>query len=211
MSRRALRERVLHLLHSPAASRIYFTLGDIVFNSIGFSLVAGAIALKGSGKSKGKGIDVRAVDMKGGLVASYYRKNRNRLCVPSWAYGTTPEERHSLIHESVHAYFDLLKRNTNAVNEEAVAYVAGLLFHIYDTTGNGTPVQPSWAKKDNVHKEAWALAEKLVTTKSTVLTWYEVFDLRNAIRTDPVYLADDPNDPNDDWNFETEYVNDGVY
>jgi hypothetical protein len=78
---------------------------------------------------------------------------------------------------------------TLALSDEAAAYLAGALFHIYDTTAPGaTPATPAWAQGGGgVYSAAHALAVKMSTQKGFAVDPRESKALRDVIMNTPVY------------------------
>jgi hypothetical protein len=133
-----------------------------------------------------------------------YSPGDNVYDVPNWNYGTTAYQRQAIIHESIHAYLDLIKSKQTALKEEALAYVGGVLFHLHDTTPAGqTPTLPSWARPA-IYQEAFRIASGLYTSGSTKVSAADAISMRNKIMEDPSYesLSIDPLH---------KYANDGVF
>jgi hypothetical protein len=103
----------------------------------------------------------------------------------------------SIIHECTHALRDAAGRQirtsrglmaTLALSDEAAAYLAGALFHIYDTTAPAaTPATPAWAQGGGVYSVAHALAVKMSTQKGFAVDPGESKALRDVIMNNPTY------------------------
>jgi hypothetical protein len=194
------RERVYHLLSSPAAGKIDLTLSGVHFNGAYFGLVGLAIFWKQLGFS---GIGFR-VGQVAATADAGYSPGDNVYDVPNWNYGTTAYQRQAIVHESIHAYLDIIKSRKTALTEEALAYIAGVLFHLHDTTPAGkTPTLPSWARPA-IYQEVFRIASGLFTSGSTRVSADDANSMRDAIMADTSYesLSIDPT---------IRYANDGVW
>jgi hypothetical protein len=185
-----MRDRVLQLLWSPAASKVEFNFDGVYFHGSFFNLVAMALVLKAMGQ---KGIGFLPGAVSPGTDAGY-SPSRDAFKIADFNYGTTEFQRHALIHEGVHAYLDMIKSSKTALTDEGVAHLGGLLFHIHDTTpAGGTPTAPSWAAS-GTFKEAYRIASGIVTSGSKVVSAADVKAMHDAIKASPTYTAlkDDP-------------------
>src|SRR5262245_60909106 len=161
--RMALRDRTLALILSSAAQKIEFTFDGVYFAGRYFNLVASAIMSKWAG---GQGVGFRTGHVSPEFAAQY-NPDADVIDVTSLAYGVPPFERQLLVHECFHAWRDIMGPKvpghgrdltaakavgksglvkTTALQEEAMAYVTGALFHIHDTTPvRQAPTFPPWA------------------------------------------------------------------
>src|SRR5687768_11025572 len=103
-----LRNRVLHLLASTAAGKVEFTLDGVKISKTSFSKVELAIKDKAAGN---KGVGFRTGKVAADADAGY-APSADVFDVPGWDYGTQVYQRQALIHESIHAYLDLISSNT---------------------------------------------------------------------------------------------------
>src|SRR5262249_18602646 len=111
--------------------------------------------------------------------------------VPTFDYGRTPNQRDTLIHESFHAWRDLMGQkvdtaggpvSTTAVQDEAMAYIVGSLFTIYDTTPKGQkPKPPYWTPQSRVFKESYEIAKSIMNKSKAVVSAADTAVLRSAI------------------------------
>lgn len=180
-----LRNRVLHILCSPAAGKVKFKMDGVEIT--GGALLVVALSLRLNSLITLGTIGLRVGNVSPGAGASYSTHD-NVLDVPDAKFGTTDYQRSSIVHESIHAYLVLQKSATKARTDEALAYVAGALYLIHDTTAAGaTPKTPSFAKTDPVFKKAHEIALSLYTGPSTEVSSADASEMKKAITMDPVY------------------------
>jgi hypothetical protein len=203
-----LRDRTIGLLSSKAALKIEFTFNGVYFVGRYFNLVSSAIMSKWVG---GKGVGFRLGQVPKDAGAAY-DPDADMIEVLSWGFGVTPYDRQALVHESFHAWRDIWGAKvpgksgmvtTLALMDEAMAYLAGVLFHIHDTTPVGAaPKPPSWMF-DNIYAEAYLIAESIWNTRGGVVSDEAAASLMEAVKEDPSYtdLKENP---------KTRYHNNGV-
>jgi hypothetical protein len=182
-----LRDRVLHLLRSPAATKIVFTLDGVTIAGMSLHLVAMAVVTKQLGA---KGIGLRTGHVAADADAGY-DPAADVFDFPDYNYGTTEFQRQAIIHEAIHAYLDMIKSGKTALTDEALAYVGGLLFHIHDKTAAGaTPTAPSFATTPGVSfTEAFRIAKGLFTSGSTAVSAADATSMRDTIANRPAYAS----------------------
>lgn len=125
--------RIVGVIMSASARRIDFTLGRIPVNHDGFRLLFNELVTQRIG--------VTTEGVPPGAAASYDQVN-DIYNIPRRSYGQTPEERKTLVHESVHALQDIrgavaygawgAALPTDSENE-AAAFIAGALYYYYET------------------------------------------------------------------------------
>jgi len=201
-----LRALVRRTLLSPACQKISF---DFAYshgygynrNRIdGWALSHIAMALDVR-PADGRGIRIGVARItKPGQDASYSSVN-NALHFPSAAYGATMEERALIVHECVHAYRDALGMKsringaaanalgrTRGVQEEAEAYIAQMLYSLYESTPTGgTPDRAALAGSDSLFDAAFDIAVKVWQTPGALVGVGDHAELRKAILADKGY------------------------
>lgn len=93
---------------------------------------------------------------------------------------------------------------TRATTDEAAAYVAGALFHIFETTPIGGRVrQPYWARTASHFRKVHEIAASIWKQPGIAIDPADVAELRQAILAQPIYqpLIANPH---------LSYANDGV-
>ena len=189
----ALRGLMGTLLMSDAAQKIDFYLDRFHVDGSGLMFVAIALLSKPKGQ---RGMSIRVGHVDPGAEATYDPAT-NTFDFPTATYGTTPFQRMSIIHECVHAlrdsYGKQLRTSTGpaktlSLSDEAAAYLAGALFHIYDTTPTGTtPTKPSWASNVAIFGVAHTLGLKMSTQSGYAVTPQDSKALRDTIMNNPTY------------------------
>jgi hypothetical protein len=177
-------------------------IDGIHVDGAGLTLIALALLTMPSGTDVGLNISIGASSP--GATASY-RRFTNTFIIRSADFGLANRfERMSIVHECVHALMDFrAPSGVLAVANEAAAYVAGALFHIYDTTpAGGTVRRPSWAHATQF-KKAHEIAAAIRTRPGQVVDPTDAAELRQEILARPVYagLAQNP---------QALYVTDGI-
>ncbi len=130
----ALRQRISSLLIGGTCSRIHFQWGTVNFRAGGYVVVGMSIGVApahrtGHDASRQVGVDVE--HMPAG-VGAMYRAGPNNIVVPTAGYGSTPNDRMSLVHEATHAVFDYHRIHATALEEEACSYLAGAMFDLIE-------------------------------------------------------------------------------
>jgi hypothetical protein len=201
----ALRDRTLRLILSSAAQKIEFTFNGVYFAGRYFNLVANAIMSKWVG---GSGVGFRTGHVSANAAAQY-DPDDDVIDVTGLAYGVLPFERQALVHESFHAWRDIMGPKvpgggrdlltakaagyrgmvkTTALQDEAMAYVTGALFNIYDTTsGPRYPTAPWWATGTGVYAVAYGIANSIWNTKGVTLKDADVKAMTDAVKADKAY------------------------
>lgn len=126
---------VTRVLSSPAAQKIDFRIGSIHVNGAGLARIRSLVAV-GT-------ISTNVVPMDPGVGAQYV-PGANTLEFPSAVFGTTPEDKCTIVHECIHALHDIYgggsyhaqqggSRFTPRSENEAAAYIGGALYYLYET------------------------------------------------------------------------------
>jgi hypothetical protein len=173
---------VVDVLMSPSARKIDFHLGLIHVDVVGLMSV-GNLILAGAVK-----IDVTRFLPQG--VGAEYDNASNTLKVPSADYGARSNEKATIVHECVHALHDVYgggffhprggSRYITASENEAAAYVAGDLYHLYET---GRPLRGS----DTVFFHADKIAKRIMNQRGAFVSTEEAIALRKVIVDSPTY------------------------
>jgi hypothetical protein len=174
--------RVVGVIMSAPARRIDFTLGRIPVNYDGFCLVFNELVTHRIGvTTEGIPPDAEAA----------YDSVGDMYLIPRRSYGQTPEERMSLVHESVHALQDI--RGAVAYGawgaalpadseDEAAAFIAGALYYYYET---GTFLDCGGDTGD-IFNKASEIAGQVVRGRTTVSDM-DQNELRTLIASAGVY------------------------
>lgn len=185
-----LRMIVMGILLSKPAAQIDFTLGSIHVDANGFASVVGAMFTKQCG-FPGIGIDVGGVPPD---AAAAYDEAEDVFNFPNATFGTAPNERIYIIHESVHAMHDISIGTlcvpggrgcifTTRSENEAAAYVAGALFSLYDTG-----VVPAGIPASGEHwVKAFEIAKSIKNVKGAVVDSADALSLRTLIVSRKAY------------------------
>jgi hypothetical protein len=187
-----LRTRTINLLQSSAAHQVEFIYQGMYFSGWNFEGVAALM--------KANAIGFRTEHVPEHAGAAYRPENDlNLIDVPTYDFGKDPADsfgRYALIHESVHAWYDIEMDGPIGVWEEAIAYIAGTLFSLYyePRTGPGkTPTVPSWASS-SVYATAFRISLALMGNANSMVPATEVVTLEAAIKASASYpkLKADP-------------------
>lgn len=208
-----MRTRIISLVTSNAAQKISFRMGEDWVGSPTFMAVWAALMPRPEGQP---GIDILFGPWKPGEDAEY-QPGVNAFKFRHSNYGTTPYQRQALIHECVHAWHDVrvpragpnreILMQTKHLRSEAMAYVAGCLFDIYDRTpAGGTPTVPDWATEpewtpeqlpteSSVLSNAYRIALSIRNQPHAAVVQSDLATLEVAIRLSPTYpqLHENPN------------------
>jgi hypothetical protein len=169
-TKKILRDRVVAILRSPTTKSIDFRLRGWHINSASFEKVANGIRVGD--------VEVDSGNVTG-LAQAQYDYGTDTIELPSTSYGTDLYGAAGIVHESVHAYIDLLSSQTIESANEAAGYLAQLLYLLYSGSRFQIPVSPG--------DVALKIAEKIVYRPGTVVQRLDEEDLRNAIVKHPNY------------------------
>lgn len=205
----SFRDRVISLISSPAALKIDFQVDHIRFTGyVAFPAVTAGLAWAMNGGPGRPGLNIEFGPSPSGGAASYYPAT-NTFYFRYWYWGFKPFERQAIIHEATHAWLDMLATirkpadvlpatkwmRTTTLTSEAIAYMAGLLFAIYDTTPPGrTPTVPDWVATaiPPVFRIAYDIAVKIKDKPGAVVPAADVTELKEAIKSDSYELQQNP-------------------
>ena len=160
MGNETLKKTVSRILRTPGMEKIGFKLGSLVvtgqkIGQVAQAIEAGRIECLKVGELKAEG----PVGLpKGNVVEARYKEELNAMLFLDEAYGTRPGEDRTVVHEAVHAAFDLLapKQNfkTLAVDDEAAAVLTEAIYiKVCDRPLGGFKMVV-----DGPQDEAWKLA-----------------------------------------------------
>jgi len=165
MSETLLRDTVFKVLLSQSATRMDFWAHGMHVNAGGYGMVSyyiwnGIIRVR---------LARRAGQMTAGAEAEY-QKDERTIMLPRDPYGVDAKERGAIVHECTHALRHVLfsspyskeggpRHDSNMLGQlhfdnEAVAYIAGSLYHLYET-------KKDWADLSPVIREANVIARTL--------------------------------------------------
>src|SRR5262249_18727791 len=106
--------------------------------------------------------------------------------VPTYAFGQDEYERQALIHESVHAYYDIIGKDTLALWDESIAYLAGALFSLYYERPGAAPAVPSW-RTGGVCPAAFRIALPVYGQANRFVSPTDGYKLETAVLADDAY------------------------
>lgn len=180
-------QTVKRVLSSPSAKRIDFHLGLINVDAAGLAAIhslvsVGTIAVK----------VVRPADMVSKKVEAQYDPATNSLQVVRGNYGADDySEEAGIVHECIHGLHDFYgagfyyprRGGSNIITRsenKAAAYVAGCLYHLYETA---TPLQGDAA----IFDIAALIAKRIMSKRGAFVTPAEARALRVAIALNTEY------------------------
>ena len=175
-------QTVMGVLTSQSARRIDFHLGLLHVDAAGLAAIHGLVALGG--------VRTEVARFLQPGVGAEYNAATNTLRFPRRDYGAVASEKATILHECVHALHDVYgggffhprggSRFMTASENEAAAYVAGCLYHLYETgkplTGDGT-----------IFYYAGKIAKRIMNQRGAFVTTDEADELRRAVVDDPTY------------------------
>ena len=133
-----------------------------------------------------------------------YSKPDNTFYFRAYDFGTWPHERAVMFHECVHASQDLQKANNYALQEEAAAYVAQLMYMRYATGLTTAEYLKNFGSSLNDlephEKIANSISDKMIGRKpGDSVDYNDYVDLIKSLQAHPSYSAirekdDAPND-----------------
>jgi hypothetical protein len=190
MSSNTLKNTVSRILRTPGMEKINFKLGALTVTGANIGRVAqaidaGQIECRAVGQIKADG---PISPGKGNVIEAQYKEELNAMLVPDESYGTAPGEDRTLVHEAVHASFDLLAPGLNfrtlAIDDESAAVLAEAIYIIVckrPVGGFRMVVEgPQW--------QAWNLAglmsvatDEFTQGRTYTLDQSETADLRAAV------------------------------
>lgn len=135
MTNKILTETVLEILRQPGLARLGFQLGGLLVTgqklaAVTEAIQCGKIACLTVSEFKSQGADELVAGMS---VAARYEIKNNAMVFESANYGKAPGEDRTIVHESVHAMFDLHAGPKGAQNlavEDEAAAVLTEAFYI---------------------------------------------------------------------------------
>jgi hypothetical protein len=193
MSNESLKNTVSRILRTPGMEKIGFQLGALMVTGANIGRVAqaidaGRIECRVVGQIKADG---PISPGKGNVIEARYKEELNAMLFRDDSYGTAPGEDRTVVHEAVHASFDLLAPRSNfktlAIDDESAAILTEA---IYIKVCN-RPVGGFKMVVGGPQEEAWNLAGLMSAatdefTKGGIYTLdpTETTDLRAAVAKD---------------------------
>lgn len=177
-----MKQIVLNTLDKPEIRKIAFGFGTIYINALSFESVKEAIK-----KDKIK------VEYKSSLGANTakYRYTANTLFLGFKDTGGSTDREALIVHECVHAIFDIAGKTMLVKQSEAAAYVTQVLYFYYRNESvilaGSTPTF-----KDPILKAAWDVA--MIARRRSNITEKEVAPLYTAISKHSLYKNNYNND-----------------
>lgn len=178
------RERIINFLSTGTSQRISFSFVSstgvtVTVNNTTFQRVANAI-------HSGRVNLVETTTFAAGVGAEYLAQGDPARSLPANTLRVPPQigrlDEGGLIHESVHASFDLtLSGGVNASEEEATAYIAEYVY--YRRTG----LSPRRIVRDSITRAAQPIANAVVNHQP--ITAAQINALAKAITGHPTYTS----------------------
>ncbi|MGH7784740.1 MAG: hypothetical protein ACREO5_12975, partial [Candidatus Binatia bacterium] len=193
MTNQTLTNTVLSILRQPGIGQINFQLGALLVTGQKLAQVAQAIA-----DGKIECLTVKELKAgptglaKGMVIEARYKEELNAMLFRDENYGTAAGEDRTIVHEAVHAMFDLtapgLNFKTLSIDDESAAVLTEALY----IKLCGKPLGGFKMVVDGPQDEAWRLAGlmSLATDNFTtgggtfMLTPDQTEDLRKAVAVD---------------------------
>jgi hypothetical protein len=223
MNNTALAATVIRILKHQNISKIAFQVNGLLINAAGFAEVVKAIE---DGRIECK--SVAEFEQQGGtapgtIVEARYSISGNAILFPEASYGATASEECTIVHEAVHALFDLRvtgkKANQNlAIDDESAAVLAEAFYVILCRSTGGKMIPVNYRMMvESPQDEGWKVANDIVAngkpmsqTSPYILNAMEIQALRNSVAT--TYKFNQYVDENNHWSDDSgqKYVYDGV-
>src|SRR5215813_11741760 len=183
-----VRCRIMETLQSPATKRIDFRVGDLHIDASGFATVQFAVF------SHALAVSVERLPVRN--ANAIYDRGRDSFLVGRFTFGKFPDEKAALLHECVHALTDIQKFLWTYTEDEAAAYIAGMLFYRY-YTGSSVKADAHSAglTLSPLDKKADQIADSIANSPGAVVPSQEIVALRHLVVADPGYpdiQLDDP-------------------
>lgn len=169
-------DMVTTVLNMPATQRIGFTFGSVWMNSVSFGLVTTALA--------NSLISIVVNTDLGERVAKYNHK-RQRFTFGFADTGGSSDREALIVHESVHAAFDVAISPMMVKQSEAAAYIAQCLYFYYKHEADFVAGRIAATFADPILQAAWPVSQKVLT--SPRLTEADVAPLVAVISTHDIY------------------------
>ncbi len=97
-----------------------------------------------------------------------------------------------LIHEIVHAVFDMVKMKMSVADSESIAYIVQCMYARMNNPDPSVRLQSSTKARDKVFETGWNLAGKIIAGQS--LTFDDCNAMREAVSKHPFYMANASHD-----------------
>lgn len=96
-----------------------------------------------------------------------------------------------VVHEAVHAIYDLVKMKMSVADSEAIAYIVQCQYARANSASSdpGDRLFSADKKKDKVFEVGWRIAGKLLGKDSSPLTDDDYREMREAVSQHPFYAA----------------------
>ena len=132
-----------------------------------------------------------------GFIKVVYEAQRNSMCEYEWATNTLfvgfqkaydLGQKAIVIHESVHAVYDMVKMKMTVADSESIAYIVQCQYARANNSNPDDRLYSSDKKKDKVFEIDWNIAGKVLQGYSP--TYDECEQMRAAVTRHPYYAAD---------------------
>lgn len=171
-------DMVTTVLNMPATQRISFTFGSVWVNSVSFGLVVTALA---------NSLISIVVNTDLGAGAAKYNHKRQRFTFGFASTGGSSDRESLIVHESVHAAFDVAVSPLMVKQSEAAAYIAQCLYFYYKHEAEFVAGRVAASFADPVLQAAWPVSQKVLTNPQ--LTDTDVAPLLTAVSSHRLYTG----------------------
>lgn len=192
MTNQTLAKTASRILRQPGIAKIAFQLGGLLVTGLKLLRVAQAIDDGTIECQTVKDLKAGPTGLaKGRLIEARYQEEINAMLFRDENYGTAPGEDRTVVHEAVHAMFDLttpsLNFKTLAINDESAAVLTEAIYiKVCDRPLGGFKMVA-----DGPQDEAWKLAglmsvetDNFTADGPYMLTPDQTEDLRKAVAAD---------------------------
>lgn len=193
MTNPTLAATVSRILRHPEISKIAFKLNGLQVDAAGFADVANAIDAKRIECQNVAEFDKQRATAAGTVVEARYSIKGDAMLFPNPSYGSTASEECTIVHEAVHAMFDLRtagKAQSNlAIDDEAAAVLAEALYVILCKSTGGKMIPVNYRMVvESPQDEGWQVANNMVLSGKPmtagnpyVLDQLEIQALKNSV------------------------------
>lgn len=125
-------------------------------------------------------------EKKSGMAEYDYATNTLYL-----GFKTTTEltKKALVVHEAVHAVYDMVKMKMSVADSESIAYIVQCQYARANNPDPSQRLMSSDPAKDKVFEVGWRIAGKLLGQDSTGLTDQDYKDMRDAVSKHPFYAG----------------------
>src|SRR5262249_23719195 len=125
-------------------------------------------------------------DKKKGMAEYDYSSNTLYLGFTSTSELT---KKALVVHEAVHAVYDLVKMKMSVADSESIAYIVQCQYARANNPNSQDRLMSQDKKKDKVFEIGWMIAGKLLGQDKSALTDDDYKSMRDAVSQHPYYAA----------------------